>query len=411
MGECHDPGVQATERLISRAHSLGLAFILLASACSPAIGPASEATLGPSTSPVPSVNAVPPTQLPSPQSTPTPVASPAPGIRSARIGLVADNGGRNDGSSNELAELGLQQAAQEFGVTFEVAESEDERGHVAALTRFAESNYDLVIAVGVQTSTSVAAVARQFPSIRFALLDSYLFEGSPPRFVDLPNVTSLLMHDQVAGYLLGIAAVEALKRKFGNSESGTVCTLGIQGPLRPSELAIAGFQDAVQTRAPKVRIIAAWDDFNAPGTPEQKGMEVGTRHGEQSCDVFFAIAGNAGIGYMKAAAAAGRISVFMYPLNYILHDNFVLPARRIENIPAGVLAMGLRPLNIAVRAAAQDAAAGSFRPGIRSFVATDTLAWGPAASVLTTDAKTAVASAVSDMMQGRIQPKTDVTVK
>jgi basic membrane lipoprotein Med (substrate-binding protein (PBP1-ABC) superfamily) len=399
--------MQATERLIPRAHLLGLA--LLAGACTPA-APVSDAGSAPSRSPEVSASAV-LTAQPSSQPTPTGTGSPVPAARSVRIGLVADNGGRNDGSSNQLAESGLQNAAKEFGVMFEVAESEDETGYVRALTRFAESNYDLVIAVGIQTSTSVAAVARRFPSTRFALLDSFLVEGSPPRLVELPNVTSLLMSDQFSGYALGVAAVEALKRKFGNSETGTVCTLGIQGRFLPSELAIAGFQDAVRTRAPKVQILAAWDDFNAPGTAEQKGMDVGVRHGNQSCDVFFAFAGNAGIGYMKAAAAAGRISVVMYPLNYIFHDNFVLPERRMENAPAGVLAMGIRPLNAAVRAVAQDAVSGTLRPGLRPFAATDALSWGPAASTLTTEAKAAVSSAITELIQGRIQPKTEVIVR
>ena len=310
-----------------------------------------------------------------------------------------------------MAELGLQQAALQSGLTFEVSEPKDDSGYVLALTRFAESNYDLVIAVGLQTSPAVAEVARRFPSVHFALLDSYLYEGNPPRFVELPNVVSLIMSDQIAGYVLGIAAVEALKRKFGSVERGTVCTLGIQGRLLPSELAIAGFQDAVRTNAPKVRMIAAWDDYDAPGTPEDKGRIVGARHAEQSCDVFFANAGNSGIGYIKAAAAAERIFVFMYPLNYILHDNFVLPGRRIEEAPAGALAMGLRPLNAAVKAVAQDAAIGSFRSGVRPFAVTDLLTWGPAGSALTSEAKAAATTAINDIVTGRIQPKIDVIVR
>ena len=124
---------------------------------------------------------------------------------SLKIGLVTDVGGLNDKSFNALANTGRLDAAKDFGVQTSVIESKKQEDYVPNLTTFAQQNYDLVIGVGFLMTNSVWKVAKQFPNIKFAIID-----GAPAddagKTENLTNVANLFFKEQEAGYLVGVIA-------------------------------------------------------------------------------------------------------------------------------------------------------------------------------------------------------------
>ena len=110
-----------------------------------------------------------------------PVATPSPitGLARARIGLVFDVGGRDDKSFNDAAWRGLERARRELGVAVTTIEPSDGADREAALRQLASRQLDLVIGVGFIFSADLERLAQDFPSVRFAGVDSDQFHEAP----------------------------------------------------------------------------------------------------------------------------------------------------------------------------------------------------------------------------------------
>ena len=167
---------------------------------------------------------------------------------SLKIGLVTDVGGLNDKSFNALANTGRLDAAKDFGVTTSVIESKKQEDYVPNLTTFAQQNYDLVIGVGFLMTNSIWTVAKQFPNIKFAIIDGAPADAAG-KTENLPNVANLFFKEQEAGYLVGVIAATMAKDKVGKATHNTVCSMG-GIPIPPVDHYIAGYQDAVKTISP-----------------------------------------------------------------------------------------------------------------------------------------------------------------
>src|ERR1700739_4427862 len=101
--------------------------------------------------------------------------------------IVFDTGGKFDKSFNEGVANGAERFEKETGIApaeFEVAnETQIEQAH----RRFAQRGYALIIAVGFTQGVAVETVAKEFPTVRFTIIDSV---------VKLPNVQSVLFKEQ-----------------------------------------------------------------------------------------------------------------------------------------------------------------------------------------------------------------------
>src|SRR5438132_6155439 len=101
----------------------------------------------------------------------TSAASGSPAAKTLKIGLVTDVGGLNDKSFNALANQGRLDAEKDLKVQTSVIESKKQEDYVPNLTTFAQQNYDLVIAVGFLMTNAAWTVAKQFPNVKFAIID------------------------------------------------------------------------------------------------------------------------------------------------------------------------------------------------------------------------------------------------
>src|SRR5256884_5073265 len=152
--------------------------------------------------------------------TATATASAAPTAKPIQVGLVTDVGGLNDKSFNQAANTGRLNAEKDFGLKTQVVESKKQEDYVPNLTTFTQQNYDLVIAVGFLMQNAAWKVAKQFPNVKFAIIDGAPANdaGNPE---DLPNVANLFFKEQEAGYLVGVIAATMPKKKAAKATHRT----------------------------------------------------------------------------------------------------------------------------------------------------------------------------------------------
>ncbi|MFN3329939.1 MAG: BMP family protein, partial [Pyrinomonadaceae bacterium] len=109
---------------------------------------------------------------------------------SIKVGIVFDIGGKNDRSFNAAAWEGVKRAQKELGVCLYDIEPGNPTSIEPAMRAFAEKNFDLVIGVGFAQGPLMQKVARDFPNVKFAIVDGIIFEddGKTPK----KNVASLV---------------------------------------------------------------------------------------------------------------------------------------------------------------------------------------------------------------------------
>lgn len=119
------------------------------------------------------------------------------------VTLILDRGGVNDGSFNQSAWTGAQNAEKELGIEVKYLESSTEADYASNIETAIDMESDLVIGVGFNLSQAIEQAAINYPEQKFAIIDGS-FEKTPD------NVTSVLFDEKQAGYLAGIATAKTL---------------------------------------------------------------------------------------------------------------------------------------------------------------------------------------------------------
>jgi len=316
------------------------------------------------------------------------------GGSSIKVGLVTDVGGLNDKSFNALANQGRLDAQSQLGVTTSVIESKKQEDYVPNLTTFAQQNYDLVIGVGFLMTNATWTVAKQFPNVKFAIIDG-VSANAKGDTENLPNVANLFFKEQEAGYLVGVIAATMAKNKVGKATHNTVCSMG-GIPIPPVDHYIAGYQDAVKTISPTTTILNGYsNDF----VDQAKGKEVGLNHISKGCDILFQVAGGSGLGYIAAAKEKGVYAIGV-------------DADQKDAAPGTVITSALKRVNKAVFDTTKAVKDGKYAAGDNFFSATnDGIGFGTLDAIVPADAKSAADQALADIKSGKIKPKDTVQVK
>src|ERR671912_2076428 len=221
-----------------------------------------------------------------------------------RVGIVFDIGGKDDRSFNAAAWAGAKCAAtgnwpdgtscgkQRLDIVLRDIEPGNPTSIEPAMRAFAERNYDLIIGIGFAQMPIIESVAKDYPNIRFAVVDGVS---------NLPNVASLVFKEHEGSYLVGILAARA-------SKTGTIGFLGGMdiGLIHRFK---EGYEEGAKSVNPNIRVIpnyvgvtdAAW---NNPG----KGKEIALAQISKGADVIFTAAGNSGLGAFDAVEQAGTVN-------------------------------------------------------------------------------------------------------
>ncbi len=116
--------------------------------------------------------------------------------------VIYDMGGKFDKSFNEAAFNGAELWKKETGKEYREFEISDAAQREQALRRFAQDGNQPIVAMGFAQAAAVEKVAKEFPDVKFAIIDMV---------VDLPNVRSIVFKEQEGSYLVGIMAAMASK--------------------------------------------------------------------------------------------------------------------------------------------------------------------------------------------------------
>ena len=140
-----------------------------------------------------------------------------------------------------------------------------------------------MIAVGFLMESAVEKAAKAYPNTDFAIIDS-----GPTK--PIPNLKSLLFHEQDGGYMAGYLAGLVTK-------TNVVSTVGGQ-KIPPVDHYIAGFQAGAKAADPKVTTLNA---YSQSFTNQAACKELALNQISQHSDVVFQVAGGCGLGALSAA--------------------------------------------------------------------------------------------------------------
>jgi basic membrane protein A len=220
-----------------------------------------------------------------------------------KVGIAYDTGGRGDRSFNDSAFAGVQAAIKQHGGKYtELSPNADASNRVELLTQLADQGYNPIIAVGFAYGPVIGAVAKKYPKITFAGVDS---DATQLKTQPAPsNYTGLLFAENEGSYLAGVAA--ALKSKAGHI--GFVG--GVDTPL--IHKFEAGYSAGAKAVKPTITVEAKYitpaGDFTGFNDPA-KGQIVAQGMFDKGADIVYAAAGGSGLGVFKAAAATKKLAI------------------------------------------------------------------------------------------------------
>ncbi|WP_207484014.1 BMP family lipoprotein [Arenibaculum pallidiluteum] len=261
----------------------------------------------------------------------------AAGAQEFQPALVFDMGGKFDKSFNEAAYNGAERFKKETGVAYREFEVTNEAQREQAIRNMARRGATVIAGIGFAQETAMTKVAGEFPNTKFCIVDAV---------VKQPNVQSIVFKEHEGSYLVGMAAALA-------SKSGKVGFVGgMDIPLIRNFL--VGYEQGVKHVNPNAEVIAnfvgttpaAWND---PG----RGGELARSQFDRGADVVYAAAGASGLGALRAAADAGKLSIGVDSNQNHLH-------------PGSVLTSMLKRVDVAVYNCLKSAKDGSWKGGTLS---------------------------------------------
>ena len=230
-------------------------------------------------------------------------AAPAP-----KLAIVYDAGGKFDKSFNQSAYEGAERFKKETNIPYLEAQASSDTQAEQMLRALARKKLDLIAAVGFSQTQAVQKVAKEFPNVRFVLIDA-IAKGA--------NVNSILFKEEEGSYLVGVAAALASKSKkvgfVGGMDIPLIRTFncGFAQGAKATDPKIEAFSNMVGTTA------AAW---NNPA----KGGELARAQFDRGVDVVFAVAGGSGMGTLQVAKEKGKLAIGVDSNQNYLHPGTML---------------------------------------------------------------------------------------
>lgn len=203
-----------------------------------------------------------------------------------KVGFQLSTGGLGDQSFNDSAFAGLQAAQQLYDIEFEIGEWQDSTDNTAALERWAEAGYDLMIAIGYRNAIPINQVAASFPDRRFAIIDT-TGQGD--------NVWSATYREYEGDFVMGVLAALVTQTRMVGFMGG-----GITPVVRRIEL---GFAQGVAYIDPEISFIS---DYVGEFDDQLKGRVLAETQYSLGVDVIYQVAGRCGLGAIEAAKAFGK---------------------------------------------------------------------------------------------------------
>jgi basic membrane protein A len=223
----------------------------------------------------------------------------------AHIGMVYATGGLDDGSFNDQAQQGIQQAKEDFGVASDRTQPSEVSQFKNFQQQFAQStdpDYDLVCCIGFLQTDALKQTSKSFPDQNFMIVDSE---------VEQDNVGSYVFREHEGSYLTGVLAGMLTGRDFSagaGSTSGDGKNVGFVGGVEGSLIKKfeAGYLAGVQSVDSDVEVQSTYvGSFSDP----QGGKEAALSMYNNGADVIYHASGNTGTGVFQAAQEQEKFAI------------------------------------------------------------------------------------------------------
>lgn len=222
--------------------------------------------------------------------------------------IVFDIGGKFDKSFNESMFNGAEKFKKETGQGYAEFEIANEAQREQAIRNFADKGYSPIIAAGFAQAEAVTKVAKDYPDLKFAIIDMV---------VEPKNTESIVFKEHEGSYLVGMMAAEASKSGKVGFVGGMDIPLIHKFACGYAQGVKAGNKDATVFQNMTGDTGAAWND-------PVKGGEITKGQMAKGADVVYAAAGATGIGVLQAAADGGGLSIGVDANQNYLHPGKVL---------------------------------------------------------------------------------------
>jgi basic membrane protein A and related proteins len=295
----------------------------------------------------------------------------------AEPALIFDRGGKFDKSFNEAAYNGAEKFKKETGVSYRDFEIQNDTQREQALRNFASKGYSPVVIIGFANEQPLTKVAKEFPNVKFAIIDTV---------VDLPNVRSVVFKEHEGSFLVGLLAAKASKTAKVGFIGGMDIPLIRKFACGYQQGAKFGNKDVTVLQNMTGTTPAAWND-------PVKGKELTKSQMDQGADVIYAAAGGTGVGVLQAAADAGKLSIGVDSNQNYMH-------------PGKVLTSMLKRVDVAIYNAFKDEKDGKYTAGVNVLgLKEGGVDWAlddNNKALVSDDMKKAVDAAKADIISGKI---------
>jgi basic membrane protein A len=250
--------------------------------------------------------------------------------------IVFDMGGKFDKSFNEAAYQGAERYKKETGVQYRDFEVTSEGQREQALRNMARRGAPVVVSIGFAQASGLEKVAKEFPNLKFTIIDSV---------VALPNVQSVVFKEHEGSFLVGMAAAMA-------SKTGKVGFVGGMDIPLIRKFAL-GYEEGAKSVNPRIEVFqnmtgttpAAWND-------PTRGGELTRSQFDRGADVVYAAAGATGLGVLQAAKDKGKLAIGVDSNQNHIH-------------PGTILTSMIKRVDQAVYESFRTARDGTWKPGTR----------------------------------------------
>lgn len=248
--------------------------------------------------------------------------------------IVYDFGGKFDRSFNQSASEGAERFKKETGIAFREFEITNAAQREQAMQQLARRGATIIVAVGFTQASAVERVAKQFPQVKFTIIDAV---------VDLPNVQSIVFREHESSFLCGMLAALASKTGklgfIGGMDIPLIrkFAMGYVAGAKYVNPSVEVFQNMTGTTP------AAWGD-------PTKGAELAKSLFGRGADVVFHASGATGLGVLQAAKDAGKLGIGCDSNQNYLH-------------PGSVLTSAVKRVDVAVFRSFMDVKNDTWKPG------------------------------------------------
>ena len=302
-----------------------------------------------------------------------------------KVGLVTDIGGLNDHGFNHLSYEGLQQAISQLGVKGTVLQSSTGADYIPNLTKLAAAGDNLVIAVGFLMAAPLEQVAKHYPNVHFAIIDSP--GATAPDTAT--NIEGIDFAEQQAGYPAGYLTGLYLKAHGYTTAS----SVGGQS-IPPVDLYIAGFQAGVKAADPSAKLLNA---YSQSFTDEASCKQLALNQISAGSRVVFQVAGGCGLGVISAGVQTKTQVIGV-------------DADQAYLAPSLVLTSAEKMVNTGVFTAIKNGIAGKYSSNLQEDINDGGVGIGKIDAAGASYASK-INGIIADMKSGKIKPPTTVAVK